>query len=88
MNNLTLRTHIVLALVVLGLAALTSCAVETKDLETRFQTPPREAGVRCWWWWLNSNVTKEAITRDLEEIDRGIAVGRREGAKLAQRLNL
>ncbi len=28
------------------------------------------------------------LTRDLEEIDRGIAVGRREGAKLAQRLNL
>ena len=28
--------------------------------------PPRSAGVRCWWWWLNSNVTKEAITRDLE----------------------
>lgn len=35
-------------------------------LETDFKDPPREAGVRCWWWWLNSNVTKEAITRDLE----------------------
>ncbi|WP_442481928.1 glycosyl hydrolase [Aeoliella sp. SH292] len=22
--------------------------------------------VHCWWWWLNGNVTKEAITRDLE----------------------
>jgi len=31
-----------------------------------FQNPPREAGVRCWWWWLNSNVTKESITKDLE----------------------
>lgn len=35
-------------------------------LQGDFQTPPREAGVRCWWWWLNSNVTKEAITKDLE----------------------
>ena len=35
-------------------------------LESDFRTPPRKAGVRCWWWWLNSNVTKEAITRDLE----------------------
>ncbi len=35
-------------------------------LEDGFQTPPRDAGVRCWWWWLNGNVTKEAITRDLE----------------------
>ena len=33
-----------------------------------FLQPPRHAGVRCWWWWLNSNVTKEAITRDLEEM--------------------
>lgn len=35
-------------------------------LEDGFQTPPQEAGIRCWWWWLNSNVTKEAITKDLE----------------------
>jgi len=24
--------------------------------------------VQCWWWWLNGNVTKDAITRDLEEM--------------------
>ena len=38
------------------------------DLRRGFSDPPQEAGVRCWWWWLNSNVTKEAITRDLEEM--------------------
>lgn len=44
------------------------------SLETNFQNPPREAGVRCWWWWLNSNVTKEAITRDLEAMhDKGFS---------------
>ncbi len=37
-----------------------------RDMEKDFKNPPREAGVRCWWWWLNSNVTKEAITRDIE----------------------
>lgn len=43
-------------------------------LESDFQNPPREAGVRCWWWWLNSNVTKEAITRDLEAMnDKGFS---------------
>lgn len=36
--------------------------------EQQFQNPPAWAGVRCWWWWLNSNVTAEAITRDLEEM--------------------
>lgn len=38
------------------------------DMPQGFAKPPREAGVRCWWWWLNSNVTKEAITRDLQEM--------------------
>jgi len=37
-------------------------------LREDFSNPPRYTGVRCWWWWLNSNVTKEAITRDLEEM--------------------
>jgi hypothetical protein len=47
---------------------------EAKDLEAGFRNPPRKAGVRCWWWWLNSNVTKEAITRDLEAMrDKGFS---------------
>lgn len=45
---------------------LTPVAEVSGALERDFQNPPREAGVRCWWWWLNSNVTKDAITRDLE----------------------
>jgi hypothetical protein len=44
------------------------------SLETDFRNPPRQAGTRCWWWWLNSNVTKEAITRDLEAMhDKGFS---------------
>lgn len=38
------------------------------NLERSFRNPPPSAGVRAFWWWLNSNVTKEAITRDLEEM--------------------
>jgi hypothetical protein len=37
-------------------------------LREGFSHPSRQAGVRCWWWWLNSNITKEAITRDLEQM--------------------
>ncbi len=33
-----------------------------------FENPPPEARVRAYWWWLNGNVTKQAITRDLEEM--------------------
>lgn len=36
------------------------------SLDEGWREPPREARTRCWWWWLNGNVTKEAITRDLE----------------------
>jgi hypothetical protein len=36
--------------------------------EKIFQNPPSTYGIRCWWWWLNGNVTKEAITRDLTEM--------------------
>lgn len=35
-------------------------------LSSNFQHPERIYGVNCWWWWLNGNVTKEAISKDLE----------------------
>ena len=44
------------------------CAAKVNDLETGFRNPPHSAGIRCYWWWLNGNVTEEAITRDLEEM--------------------
>ena len=45
---------------------------KTKDngsydyLKSQFQNPNSQYGVNCWWWWLNGNVTKEAIKKDLE----------------------
>lgn len=36
------------------------------DLEAGFATPPLDARTRVWWWWLNGNVNRAAITRDLE----------------------
>ncbi|MFW6162575.1 MAG: glycosyl hydrolase, partial [Planctomycetota bacterium] len=43
------------------------------DLAESFRDPPPEARLRCYWWWLNSHVTAEAITRDLEEMkDKGL----------------
>ena len=41
-------------------------AAAPDPLETGFATPPPEARLRAYWWWLNGNVTKAAITRDLE----------------------
>jgi len=53
-----------LLLVVVGLVS-TAAADELTD---GFAQPPREARLRAYWWWLNGFVTKESITRDLEEM--------------------
>lgn len=50
------------------LAAVIHSSLPGADIETEFRTPPHGAGIRCFWWWLNGNVTKQAITRDLEEM--------------------
>lgn len=37
-------------------------------LDEGWLSPPQSARLRAYWWWINGNVTKEAITRDLEEM--------------------
>lgn len=46
---------------------LPALSAET-TLESGWINPPREARLRAYWWWLNGNVTEQAITRDLEEM--------------------
>ncbi|MFV2067144.1 MAG: glycosyl hydrolase [Pirellulales bacterium] len=43
-----------------------SPAAAVSDLEEGWDNPPLEARTRAFWWWLNGNVTRQAITRDLE----------------------
>jgi len=40
------------------------------SLELGFKTPPNSAKPRVWWHWMNSNVTQEGITADLEWMQR------------------
>ena len=40
------------------------------DLARNFQSPPDSARPWAYWVWLNGNVTKEGITRDMEEMRR------------------
>lgn len=48
--------------------AIAADANMTDRLESVFTDPPLDARTRCYWWWLNGNVTKDAITRDLEQM--------------------
>jgi hypothetical protein len=36
--------------------------------EAQFRKPDTKYGPSCFWWWLNGNVTKASISRDLEEM--------------------
>lgn len=49
------------------LAGNFSAFAET-TLESGWENPPNEARLRAYWWWLNGNVDKAAITRDLEQM--------------------
>jgi hypothetical protein len=39
-------------------------------LQNVFRTPPRDALPQCLWFWMNGNVSRDGITRDLEAMHR------------------
>jgi len=43
-----------------------SITFDKAQLLTNFQNPPNEAKPRVWWHWMNGNVTKEGIEKDLD----------------------
>lgn len=51
-----------------GLAVFCCVQCLASSLESGWENPPRDARLRAYWWWLNGNVTKQSITRDLEEM--------------------
>jgi hypothetical protein len=64
--------------------ALTACPVLAKDaappapaqaaeaapLEAQFQDPPNSARPRVWWHWMNGNITKDGIAKDMAWMKR------------------
>ena len=50
---------------------LISLGVHAQDaLKAEFQTPPNTAKPRVWWHWMNGNITKEGIQKDLEWMEK------------------
>ncbi len=54
---------------IVALLALLSLGSYAQD-KTEFQTPPSSAKPRVWWHWMNGNITKEGIQKDLEWMSR------------------
>jgi len=56
-----------LLLAILLLGVLGGSVVAVDELADGFRAPPNEARPRVYWWWLNNLVSREGITRDLEQ---------------------
>ncbi|MEP6869445.1 MAG: glycosyl hydrolase, partial [Novosphingobium sp.] len=62
----------------LGSTALVSVAqaeeapppAATPSLELQFQDPPQSARPRVWWHWMNGNITKDGIAKDIAWMKR------------------
>jgi hypothetical protein len=46
-------------------ASDTSAAPASSSLEQQFRDPPQSARPRVWWHWMNGNITKDGIAKDL-----------------------
>ena len=46
---------------------LSGNALAVDELADGFRAPPNEARPRVYWWWLNNLVSREGITRDVEQ---------------------
>jgi hypothetical protein len=67
------RWFVFASIVVLGLAFAAQPAAAQPTINTveqSFSSPPNSAKPHTWWHWMNGNVTREGITRDLEEMQR------------------
>ena len=53
-----------------GAAVATGAAAGSDSLEKQFLSPPESARPWVYWFWLNSNLTREVITADLEAMQR------------------
>jgi len=69
-----MKRHVGLAWLELPLSVpLAGVVTANPSLEQLFNNPPDEGKPSGYWWWLNGDVTREAITRDLEEFkDKGL----------------
>ncbi|MFV0267573.1 MAG: glycosyl hydrolase, partial [Draconibacterium sp.] len=61
-----------IAILAIGFLSCSKSKNETisKTLYQDFQNPPNEACPRVWWHWMNGNVTKDGIRKDLEWMNR------------------
>jgi len=53
---------------------LLGVVAQAESLEQAFQSPPESARPHTWWHWVNGNVSKQGITKDLESM-KAVGIG-------------
>ena len=57
------------------MTACTEGSKEAEELYAQFQNPPAEAMPRVWWHWMDGNISKEGVKKDLEWMKRSHIAG-------------
>ena len=52
------------------LSQLLTLTTWAQDLRSGFLNPPQEARPRVWWHWMNGNITRDGIRKDIEWMHR------------------
>ena len=52
------------------LIQLLAMLATAQELMTGFQEPPQEARPRVWWHWMNGNITRDGIDKDIAWMHR------------------
>ncbi|MBO0951913.1 glycosyl hydrolase [Fibrella forsythiae] len=66
-----MNVHVRISLICLALIAIGVANGQAQSsLQQEFQSPPNTARPRVWWHWMNGNITKEGIQKDLEWMKR------------------
>ena len=65
MKRFALLAALVLAAISCGNASDKDSKTSLADLKAGWENPPQRARTRVWWHWMNGNITKDGIRKDL-----------------------
>lgn len=64
------RNQLLLIVVSLLAACVFSKSIHADDLEAGFASPPDSTRPYVYWYWMNNNISKEGVSKDLEMFSR------------------
>ncbi len=67
---MTMNLRYLCASLISALLLAPMASLHADDLASGFRNPPESTKPYCYWYWLNGDVTKDGITKDLEAMAR------------------